>query len=86
METLIITSKKDLEEIVGNVFKNILADQRKDQIERILTVNKAAKLLRCAHATLRNKINQGIVKTLPDGRIAESEINRFLSGNTLEPP
>jgi len=48
------------------------------QREKLFTINKVAKRLGRAHATITRLVGEGLLKTTPDGLISENSINEYL--------
>lgn len=55
-------------------------DEQK-QKETLYSVNEVSKRLGRAHRTIKNLIEQGVLKTTSDGLISEKAINDYLSND-----
>lgn len=77
--TMIITTKADLKNIVKEAVTELQADQqRKTQGEKTFTINEIAKRLHIAHATCRRYVERGLIKSTKSGRITEAAIQEYL--------
>ena len=83
MSEIILTSRKELEQIINNsvlIAMNDFKAQERDRNKfKVYTLNQASKLLHMSYNTLKKHIETGLLKTTKDNRITEYEINNFLS-------
>lgn len=77
METVIITTDKKLEDVIYDVMTRIEKERSEKQLPVTVTINQAAKKINRSHVTVSRMIKKGLIKTTPDGRIIESELNQF---------
>ena len=79
METILITSKKEL----AQTMREVLDEKERENLLKTktqsFTINQVAKNLGRAHTTIKRFVEAGILKTTLDGRIPETEIERFLA-------
>ncbi len=79
METIYQLSKKDLISTLHQVLDEREIEQRKKNNLKSLSVLQVSKKLGRAHATIRKYIDLGIIKATPDGRVLETELERYLN-------
>jgi len=77
METVIITTEKNLENVLYNVLTKIEKERIEKRMPVTLTINQVAKRLGKAHVTVARMIKKGIITTTPDGKIIETELDKF---------
>jgi hypothetical protein len=80
MSKLIVMTPEELTELVKEGAKSALKsvlEEREDKV-KIYTINEVAKMLAKAHQTVKKMVNEGKLKTTPDGRITQLELNRYL--------
>ncbi|MFN8258127.1 MAG: hypothetical protein U0W24_20730 [Bacteroidales bacterium] len=77
---LILVSPKTIKAIVISALEefNTLQNERTSE-NRLFTINKASKILGVSHATVKKLVANETLKTTPDNKITEKEINRYLS-------
>jgi len=77
---LIVVSPKTIKAIIKSALKEFDIEQREIQSEtRLFSINKAAKILGVSHATVKKLAANETIKTTPDNKITEKELNRYLS-------
>jgi len=77
---LIVVSPKTIKAIIKNALKEYDMEQKEIQSETTLfSINKAAKILGVSHATVKKLVAKNTIKTTPDNKITEKELNRYLS-------
>jgi len=77
---LIVVSPKTIEAIILKALKKYDTEQREIQSEtRLFSINKAAKILGVSHATVKKLVANETIKTTPDNKITEKELNCYLS-------
>lgn len=79
METILITSKKELAQTLREVLEEKEHENLMKSKTRSFTINQVAKNLGRAHTTIKRFVETGILKTTLDGRIPETELERFLN-------
>lgn len=79
MEIILITTKKELAETIREVMLEILEGKELKTRQKSLTIHQVAKRLGRADVTIKRYVEKGIFGTTADGRIPESEIEKFLS-------
>jgi hypothetical protein len=77
MSKLIILTVEELSEILESFFNRILKELNLKE-ETFWTVSAAAKKMNISPTTLRKKIDNGLLELSGNGKLAESEINRYL--------
>lgn len=81
MSTLLLTTKDELAEILHQVLNERESDSEKKNRTKSLTIHQVSKILGRADATIKKYVETGILKTTIDGRIPETELERFLSAS-----
>ncbi len=76
MESLVITTKKDLEDALNEMLNRRDAQTKNFESH---TINKVAKRTGRAHTTIKRFVESGLLKTTSDGRILETEVKRFFN-------
>ena len=77
---LIIVSPKTIKSIIKKALEEFTLEQDEKQSEtKLFSINKAAKVLGVSHATVKKLVAAEILKTTPDNKITEKELNRYLS-------
>ncbi len=78
MSEIILTTKQELEKTI----KSILVEFDKEKVSRepgkLFTINRVAKMLGKAHATIKKLVDNGTIKSTKDGLITENAINDYL--------
>jgi hypothetical protein len=78
--SVILTTPKEIEKIMLQTLEKFenLQKQKRD-IQGTVSINKAAKIIGCSHATAVKLIRDGVIKTTSDQRrISLTELNRYL--------
>ncbi len=79
-QELIIVSPKTIKAIILKALEEYETQQKEKQSEnKLFSINKAAKVLGVSHATVKKLVDNEIIKTTPDNKITEKELNRYLS-------
>jgi hypothetical protein len=81
MGNVILTTNDDLAAIVHRVLDEREAASEKKNRTKSQTIHQVAKILGRADATIKKYVETGILKTTIDGRIPETELERFLSAS-----
>jgi len=79
MEAILITSKKELAETLREVLDEKEREHLMKAKTQSFTVNQIAKKLGRAHTTIKRFVESGKLKATLDGRILETELERFLN-------
>lgn len=79
METILITSKRELAETLHQVLNEREATREQKTRTKSLTIHQVAKRLGRADVTIKKFVLAGVLKTTLDGRIPELELERFLN-------
>jgi IS30 family transposase len=77
MESLILTTDKKLADVIYDVMNRIERERKEKQLPKTININQAAKKINRSHVTVSRMVKKGIIKTTPDGRIIESELDKF---------
>ncbi len=81
MGEIVLTTKSELAGIIHQVLnEREAADQKKANLKS-LTIYQVAKRLGRAHSTVKKYVETGLLKSTLDGRIPETELERFLEAN-----
>ena len=81
MSEIIITTKSDIAAVIIDVLDKRDAAQKAKENLNSLTINQVAKRLGRANATVKKMVINGVLASTLDGRIPETELERFLSGS-----
>jgi ABC-type taurine transport system substrate-binding protein len=77
---IILTTPEDIEKIV---LKALTAhENKKSEIQsqtKLFSINKVAKILGVSHTTVKHLVENQTLKTTPDNKITEKELNCYLS-------
>lgn len=77
---LILVSPKTIKAIILKALEEHDIRKNESQSEnKLFSINKAAKLLGVSHATVKKLVANETLKTTPDNKITEKELNRYLS-------
>lgn len=79
MEKIILTTKSELREELISVFKFFETEKASRQGTKVYTINRVAKQLGLAHATVTKYVKSGLIKSTKSGLITEEAINDFLN-------
>jgi response regulator of citrate/malate metabolism len=79
METILITSKKELAQTIREVLDEKERENSMRSKTQSFTINQIAKKLGRAHTTIKRFVEAGVLKTTLDGRIPETELQRFIN-------
>jgi hypothetical protein len=73
-------TKASFEAVIEQAVSKALADklQTDSTLNKVITINKAAKLLGMAHSTVKKLIATGAIKTVTDGKITIGAVNDYL--------
>jgi len=77
---IIVTTPAAIEDIILKALQKhekIRADKKSET--KLFTINKVAKILGVSHTTVKNLVLNETIKTTPDNKITEKELNRYLS-------
>jgi hypothetical protein len=77
---IIVTTPETIEEIILTALQKhdrIRADKQSET--KLFTINKVAKILGVSHATVKNLTENETLKTTPDNKISEKELNKYLA-------
>jgi IS30 family transposase len=77
MESLILTTDKKLADVIYDVMNRIEEERKEKSLPVTVTINQAAKKINRSHVTVSRMVKKGLIKTTPDGRIIESELDKF---------
>ncbi len=78
MEAILITSKTELAQTLREVLAERENALEKKARTKSLTIHQVSKILGRANATIKKYVETGVLKTTLDGRIPETELERFL--------
>lgn len=76
---IIVTTRKDLEDIIETVLERREARHRKTEPEKLYTINQVAKKLGLSHSTVKRKVTAGIIQVTADSLISEGALNEYLA-------
>ncbi len=83
MKELVIIEKSEFNSSLRNELISILEDfenkKRASQESKVYTINRVAKQLGLAHATVSKYVKSGLIKSTKSGLITEEAINDFLN-------
>ena len=79
MSEIILITKNELRNLIKEVLIEHDAEKASKLPEKLLTINKVAKMLGKSHATIKKYVDNGTIKTTKNGFILPSSINEFLS-------
>ncbi len=77
---LIIVTPDTIKQIVISALKEHEIN-RKEQIDesKLYSINKVSKILGVSHTTVKNLVESETIKTTPDNKITQKELNKYLS-------
>lgn len=76
---VIVTTKKELEEVIESVMIKMEAKKNRGVGERLYYVGQVAKMLGKAHDTIKKLVKNGTIRSTKDGLIPESAIEEYLN-------
>ena len=77
---IIVTTPEAIKQIVKIAFKEYEKERTDKKSEtRLFTINKVAKILGVSHSTVKNLVLNETIKTTPDNKITEKELNKYLA-------
>jgi len=78
---IIVTTPETIIQIVKTALKEYEKERANKKSEtKLFTINKVAKILGVSHTTVKNLVLNETIKTTPDNKITEKELNNYLSG------
>lgn len=57
------------------------ATAEKDSETKVFSINKVSKILGVSHTTVKNLVESETLRTTPDNKITEKELNRYLQNS-----
>jgi hypothetical protein len=77
----------DFQNLIKNAVTECLRDfaDEKAKSEKSHTVNHVAQRLHLAHATVKKLVETGVMRSTPDGRITELQLQEYLHANSKKP-
>jgi len=80
METMILTSAKDLKNLMKEAITEVKSEEQKRLSgQKLFTINEVAKRLGKAHGTIKKLCKAGVIETTKSGLITEQAIENYLS-------
>ena len=77
---IIVTTPETIIQIVKTALKEYEKERANKKSEtKLFTINKVAKILGVSHTTVKNLVLNETIKTTPDNKITEKELNKYLS-------
>lgn len=77
--TLLITTEEELYSVIYKVLVDFEKDKLKNQPEKLYSINRVAKMLGKAHATIKKMVENGTIRSTKDSLIPQSSIDAYLS-------
>jgi len=78
---IIVTTPETIIQIVKTALKEYEKERANKKSEtKLFTINKVAKILGVSHTTVKKLVENETIKTTPDNKITEKELNNYLSG------
>ena len=77
--TLLITTEEELYSVIYKVLVDFEKDKLKNQPEKLYSINRVAKMLGKAHATIKKMVENGTIRSTKDSLIPQSYIDAYLS-------
>ena len=79
MESMVITTSKDLKNLVKQAIIEVKTEEeKKRQGQKLYTINEVARRLGKAHNTIKKLCLAGVIKTTKSGLITEAAIEEYL--------
>ena len=77
---LIVATPETIKKIILSALQEH-ETQRKDKLSetKLYSINKVSKILGVSHTTVKNLVETETIKTTPDNKITQKELNRYLS-------
>ena len=80
IDQIIVTTPETIKEIIIKALKEYDTNKAEQRSETtLLSINKVAKILGVSHATVKNLVENQTLKTTPDNKITEKELNKYLA-------
>ena len=80
---IIVTTPETIKQIILTALNEHEIQKAEIQSEtKLFSINKVSKILGVSHTTVKNLVENETLKTTPDNKITEKELNRYLA-NTL---
>jgi ABC-type taurine transport system substrate-binding protein len=77
---IILATPESIKQIMVKALKEYEAEKAEIQSQtKVYSINKVAKILGVSHTTVKNLVANETLKTTPDNKIPEKELNRYLS-------
>ena len=77
---IIVITPETIEELLEKVLEKYDKKRTDKKSETTLfTINKVAKILGVSHSTVKNLVENETIKTTPDNKITEKELNKYLA-------
>ena len=77
---IIVTTPEAIKEIILEALQeNDRTRANKKSETKLFTINKVAKILGVSHSTVKNLVGNETIKTTPDNKITEKELNKYLA-------
>ncbi|MCK4677829.1 MAG: hypothetical protein KAT48_06840 [Bacteroidales bacterium] len=77
-ERIILITDADLKTIIIEAIREVDETKRKEEPEKLLTVNKVARRTGRSHATITKLRNEGVLRSTKDGLILGSSLEEYL--------
>jgi IS30 family transposase len=82
MPEIIITTKQELALVIRQELSAFQERKQTQKLTKTYTINGVAKLLNRSHATIKKQVETGMLTTTKDGRISETEIEKYLGNDS----
>ena len=82
MNKIIVCQPEELRQLVMEAVMEADMQRQKARPEKLLTINQVAKQLGKAHQTIKKYVEEGIIRSTPNGLIPNSAIEDFIAGDS----
>jgi len=78
MNKLIILTEESIKSLIKEIFRELRAEEKKQEKTKLFSINQARKILGRSHKTVSNLVKAGVIEATVDNRISEEALDRYL--------
>lgn len=77
---IILTTPEAIKELIIKALEEYdITKTEKSSETKVFSINKVSKILGVSHTTVKNLVENETIKTTPDNKITEKELNLYLA-------
>jgi len=78
MNKLIILTEESIKSLIKEIFRELRAEEKKQEKTKLFSINQARKILGRSNKTVSNLVKAGVIEATVDNRISEEALDRYL--------